>query len=538
MNRLGQALSRILLTTLTIAVVAIGAVSSKYLWVHPTSSHSAPVPSRINDAIYTLDLQSANDATIAVVQKPGDNSQPGTIAQTVPSGQNSPSRLRSSAVFPAQIATAPGFGYAPNPTVRGQTPRTAWIYESDENSKLQQLLNELRRMPKDARDEDKLSQLKQLLHGQFESKHREQTQRLQKILADAEKTKAILAQREEQKDKIVERRLTELLGERDPLNWDYGSEGNSQSSSYLSVQPAYPSQPAAPGETQYVPRTYQPNRSPSTATIPNTEWPIQSTSPPSAQYYSPGRSNNEKPNTNQRSTSPQLPQAFRSTPTSPRSNFGTSNQQSRSNGSVRRPIQEPFVTRTDESDDVIRTGYAFENAREAVERANKLFERGALSSSEMNSLRQTLNEAKARWDLTRRQLDSEIRKLKIKCESSEEQLALLRQKSTMLAELFAVGKIPQRDTIEPKIELLKVQQELELAKAELEESVQQLEWAKAFQTKLKTAEKAEVESADSNDSLLLNSVSSDEVDSAENAIDAALEPIEASDDATAEDESY
>lgn len=83
------------------------------------------------------------------------------------------------------------------------------------------IVNKIRRIPADERTEEDLAPLKELVTKQFEKQHQTQVDRLKRILEQASATQQILEQRNEKKDEIVQRRVLELLGENDPLNWNF-----------------------------------------------------------------------------------------------------------------------------------------------------------------------------------------------------------------------------------------------------------------------------------------------------------------------------
>jgi hypothetical protein len=83
------------------------------------------------------------------------------------------------------------------------------------------VLDELRNTPESQREPSKLDTLREELQRQFQSTHASQLRRLEQIMASAEQSKQILERRAAQRDAIVERRMAELLGQRDALAWDF-----------------------------------------------------------------------------------------------------------------------------------------------------------------------------------------------------------------------------------------------------------------------------------------------------------------------------
>lgn len=91
----------------------------------------------------------------------------------------------------------------------------------EKTNQLRSLVNRIRSIPAKDRTEEDLASLEELVANQFELQHQAQVDRLKKILDQASETQKVLEERNQKKDEIVQRRVLELLGQKDPMNWDY-----------------------------------------------------------------------------------------------------------------------------------------------------------------------------------------------------------------------------------------------------------------------------------------------------------------------------
>lgn len=83
------------------------------------------------------------------------------------------------------------------------------------------LLRELREAQESPPNPEKLQTLRKLVAEQFDKRHKSQVARLADVQAELQRTQEILVRRNGQRDEIIERRVAQLLGEQDPLQWDY-----------------------------------------------------------------------------------------------------------------------------------------------------------------------------------------------------------------------------------------------------------------------------------------------------------------------------
>ncbi len=109
--------------------------------------------------------------------------------------------------------------YAQMVPVDGPVDRSELLDESTQQ--IANLLRELRADGETAPNPEKLQTLRKWVAEQFDKRHKSQVARLEEIQADLQRTQEILDRRDGQRDEIIERRVAQLLGEQDPLQWDY-----------------------------------------------------------------------------------------------------------------------------------------------------------------------------------------------------------------------------------------------------------------------------------------------------------------------------
>lgn len=135
--------------------------------------------------------------------------------------------------------------YAQMVPVDGPVDRSEPLDESSQQ--IANLLRELREAQESSPNPEKLQMLRKLVAEQFDKRHKSQVARLESIQAELQRTQEILDRRNGQRDEIIERRVAQLLGEQDPLRWDY--------------QPAVP-QLSSPYQGYPTPRSATPTTSP------------------------------------------------------------------------------------------------------------------------------------------------------------------------------------------------------------------------------------------------------------------------------------
>ncbi len=129
-------------------------------------------------------------------------------------------------------SSAGGFGSDPNLARRyqgafeGNFPSNSWGYvpatfPGPQESMISNLLAELTMQPREERSPEKLAELRKLVAEQFDERHQSQSARLERIMAELAQTQEILDRRHSQREQIIDRRVAQLMGQQDPLQWDY-----------------------------------------------------------------------------------------------------------------------------------------------------------------------------------------------------------------------------------------------------------------------------------------------------------------------------
>lgn len=131
---------------------------------------------------------------------------------------------------------------------------------------IRHLAADLQQLPAEQRSQEKLDELKKRVAEQFEERHQAQVTRLAQVMAEVKRAQEILDRRDDQREEIINRRVAELMGQQDPLQWDY--------------------QPSTPTTDPHFPSTSPANWSP--------QPPISRPSPP-ATPQTPGDVNSEFP---------------------------------------------------------------------------------------------------------------------------------------------------------------------------------------------------------------------------------------------------
>ena len=86
-------------------------------------------------------------------------------------------------------------------------------------SEIQQLANKARNSPPEQR-QGLIQSITKKLDELFEARHNEQSSKIKKLAAELQQSQAMLDRRMELKSKIIDRRLKELTGQPDELNWN------------------------------------------------------------------------------------------------------------------------------------------------------------------------------------------------------------------------------------------------------------------------------------------------------------------------------
>ncbi|MCR9293020.1 MAG: hypothetical protein NXI32_09905 [bacterium] len=359
------------------------------------------------------------------------------------------------------------------PRAQNQTRGYAYGFRISESEKL---AAELRRIPESERDEAKTQRLRELLLKEFDSRQQQQVERLEQILAEAKRAGEILDQREAQKDQIIERRITELLGGKDPMNWDY-APGLTSPRGDSSVRLGYPlngwDQAAFPfyGQAQ-IP---QPAEAPIQGPVPG--W--NPAAPPSPSFPNSAPQPAQPPMTQPRITQPAIPQAPAAI-----SSSAFDLERAESEASVRR-AREAEVARTllregrslGSASDVISLGYQIQQLQREADEAIRLSKSGLIPQSELAHRQGLLEAAKQKWDFRRKEYEKQLQVVEIDLRSAMQQL----ESSRRLLERFSEDSA---ERLKAEREILEAEKAMLMARLEAETVQDQLNWMKDLQVSI------------------------------------------------------
>lgn len=226
---------------------------------------SAPV------ALSTLPELASTSSTVSVVAGPASPAGPMPPAVPVPPSQtvNASSPVWNGA--PATATVRSGNTVYSTGQVNTAMPPSTYTYvynqfdtlHDAEDVKLgaeaQKIASQLRAPNLDEEDEKDLkAKLQDLVTKQFrhrQDKRKKDLDQLKKQVADLEKS---LEDREQKQKEIIDRRVGELLGQSDPLGWDYQGKASGFPGTRYSMTPAIPPGVPAP------PAAYMPYTQPAT----------------------------------------------------------------------------------------------------------------------------------------------------------------------------------------------------------------------------------------------------------------------------------
>ena len=353
---------------------------------------------------------------------------------------------------------------------------------------IRRLLQELRAQNPDSRDEQKLADLRKELEKEFQAKHDSQVKRLEKLLADVEQAQKILDQRDKQRAEIIDRRVAELLGQSDPLGWDYSLEGNRPNGNFSN------------------PTRMQGDSNPYPSTRPSLPTPNLPTPslPPSTFGTYPTPANNlyeTNPNyaVNPSSPTPPKPPVARTIPAPAKRaqpGAGPDEPTSASNWNSGTPTTEPY-------DGLVAIGYRWKGLKEQFELAEEKHRLGLLGQSEYVKIKNDLAASEAQWQQQLSELERTVRikelaleDARLEEEIAESNIAYEKERS------FRMSRSSNQNPVDPsnidslvgkrqqaKNAVLRAQLELEAVK-------DQITWAKEFQQQLETKAEAPTEKED------------------------------------------
>lgn len=371
----------------------------------------------------------------AVARTPG--AQASEVAQYFNVQQSSAGQSRNSQIPPTSNYTTRATGFYQSPRMPAYTVSRP---HTEQDAKIRELLERVKRA-----DEDDKAALKEeltaLLSQQFDQRHTAQEKRLEALKASVDEAQAAIKMRAENRDKIVERRAKELLGEPDATDWDYNLEARFPSS-------------ASP--TRY----YSP-RFP-TATIPS---PVRPAAP-----ASPGYS---------QQTAPQYAPRTSRAPVATQQIPATQLPGIRSNSSSWIPGQQDSIR-------VLQS--QVETSAAALKDIERLHKMGAISAGELRKAQGSLIEAEARLKATQETLETLLQSAKIDMEAEHADLQLLREQMVEM-------KTGTAESFDVKRSMTRAEANIRKSELELNRLSKQLSELKALEEAAKKSIDAVAESA-------------------------------------------
>ncbi len=375
----------------------------------------------------------ANVAASPAAPMPGPSPTRPNSAWGVTSMQSGPVAQWAPPNYPGQPA------YAPQPI-------------STHRQEVMRLVGELKRVPEDQRDAEKISQLQEYLMGEFEDRHNGQLQRLDKLKQQTARTEETLTMRAAKKDEIVGRRMAELLGNKDPLNWDYGNASASPlgqlyfaptPSSSSPGLPLTPSMDAAPAVT--VPSAASaalPSLLPETANLPS--------SPPPRSIYGSLRSSD---------------------------NLTTATA----------PPNSQFLDNSGR--EYLRQGMRVRQLTGEIGRLRALYEKKAVSSSTLKKAELELEAAQAEWQVATRELENELEILSVQRDGTRRTIEHYSQLSDA------------SQSSDSLLQLSKSETELRVLELRLQAVAEKLDWISELKERLDSDESSPEEDQDADENV-------------------------------------
>lgn len=319
----------------------------------------------------------------------------------------------------------------------------------------QNLLQELRAQPPGSRDEKKLAALREAIEKKFQAKHEGHVKRLEKLQAEMDKAQQILDRRQKQRDEIIDRRVAELLGQSDPLGWNYYVDAG-----VISV-PAFSTQ-------NYDPNQYPPS-------MPKLQSEVGPYSAPDSnrRVYVPDSPIPGVPST-RASPAPAPPKASQqlAPPRLPATTAGT----------------EPTATpASGTSNGVIALAYRWKGLKEQFELAEPKHEQGLLGQSEFAKIKNDLAAIEAQWQQQHRELEREVQIKLLALEDTK--LEVETAESNVEHEQVRSAKLRGKGEISSNLRSFELKREqarnaVRRAELELETVMEQQAWANDFAKQL------------------------------------------------------
>ncbi len=344
------------------------------------------------------------------------------------------------------------------------------------DSETAELVSKLRQTSEQERDAKSLQRLRELLSTEFKARHQQQLARLERIKTEIERTEQILQQREQQQTQIVDRRLAELLGGRDPLNWDFQPEVPVYPvPSVMTPQNGYsvirPLDVYAPVPNATVPNTGvwgQPNQS-VYVNPRGTQFPVAPGASTPYGQLPPVGSSGYGPTTIPGLPTPARPPAVATIPptvgTTATDPLAPLSPVAELPTAAELPAEgQPALAST--ASEMVGLGYKWRQLTEEAAQADALHEKQAISNREWQRHRTALEQFAAKWQFKRQELEKRLRIAELEWND-----ALGRVHRAL--ELKKLGGSPQ--------ELREAEKAEAIAAIELKWLATQVEWAMQFE---------------------------------------------------------
>lgn len=298
--------------------------------------------------------------------------------------------------------------------------------QTEQDAKIRKLLG----MVKQADEDQKAAltdELTELLSQQFDQRHEAHEERLEALKASVEQAQVAIDTRAENRDKIIERRAKELLGEPDPDRWDYNPGARFPSS----TSPA---------------RYYNYSSRFPTSNVPSAVRPVAPASPRYQQQYTPRIA---APTPTRPPVSAQL------VPSTPGPGVRSNNNSWTPGPGTQNSLR------------VLQS--QVENAAAALKDIERLHKNGVISSTELREAQGSLIEADARLKATQEALETRLQSAKIDLEAELADLQLLREQMRKMKTGTSENFDVKRSMTRGEANIRKAELELNLLSKQLDE---------------------------------------------------------------------
>ena len=374
------------------------------------------------------------------------------------------------------------------------------------NMEISQLAAKLQAaFPKGEIPESDIAPLLDKLGQQFDARHEQQTERISKLMEDIARVKETLEQRQSERDQIIDRRAKQLLGQHDPLNWDYA--------------PSLPNNSAPPGRYGGV--------LPDQNIVSGDYYERGVQLPPTQTYQAPGPGSNDEfmppqqfgPNTvlSAPNTIAELPPSdnFSEALLPPESAIEEQPTQMEPVQEAAAPTSDAFPLtewrqlglRTPDSllrqattdlisgsatDDpqqpamkqLVEEGYSLKQLLIENKDIRRLASRGVVSRGELMENEIALEKARTIWSFRQAELRDAERRLATMLDLAQSELGSAERLLSVANDAFNAGTTSERERIGAEQAVLKSKNQLLLREQSLQAIQQRINWLKKFQDSL------------------------------------------------------